>query len=119
MKAKIRLREINKDRRYKLSYKDYPAIRNLYKLSWTMAHIAKIAGVSHQRISQIIDRKGTEKDRGKVIARRNLRKYRMDKKYRARMLEQKRNYWKYKKETILKYERSKAKKKVSKLQKAK
>lgn len=92
----FKLIDYNKDRRWKITAEDVQNVFVLDKAGVLMKDIATVLGVSHQRISQILDRNRTMKEVRKVQARKNMAKYRRDKRYRAKMLSDKRLYYKYK-----------------------
>lgn len=109
----LKLKTIGKDRRCKLTEENIKSIISLwFDQELTMQEIADRYKISHQRVSQIVDRNGTMKDRRKAYARKHLRKYQTDKKYRVKMSELKRGYRIYKLKMIKNYERQQAKKKV-------
>lgn len=98
------LKEIKKDRRCKLSDHNVKNIIRLYNdEKYTMMNIAGYFGVSHQRISQIVDRNGTMEDVRKEDARKFLERYRTDKNFHAKMLLSKKECYRYKTKMILKY----------------
>jgi len=103
------LKTIGKDRRCKLTDTQIRMIKRAYRLEiWTMKGLASLFNVSHQRISQIIDRNGTIEGVRKAEARKNKRRYKVDAKYRAKVSEIKREYYIYKTKVMKKYERKQA-----------
>jgi predicted DNA-binding protein YlxM (UPF0122 family) len=90
------LRDINKDRRCKLTEEHIDFIHQYYHLGLTMGELAEIVGVSRQRIGQVLDIKGTRAD---IIARqvaRNKTRYHDDIAYRRAFLEGKKRSYQYK-----------------------
>lgn len=107
----IQLKTINKDRRYKLSEQDKQNILEMWRgFDFTMQEIAKQFNISHQRVSQIIDINGTEEARIKQNARKFLFRYRNDGKFHSKMLESKKECYKYKVNILKNYEKKSIKK---------
>jgi len=92
----FKLIDYNKDRRWKITAEDVQNVFTYYHWGMTMEDIAKLYKISHQRVSQILDINKTMEGRRKVEARKNMAKYRRDDRYRAKMLSDKRLYYKYK-----------------------
>lgn len=104
----LKLKTINKDRRYKLSEQDKQNILEMWQgFDFTMKEIAGQFKISRQRVSQIIDRNGTEEARIKSDARKFLYKYRNNKKFREKIMQLKKESYIYKTKTLKDYEQEK------------
>jgi len=100
----LKLKTINKDRRCKLTDDDVKMIKNLYRLNiYNMKELASACGVTHQRISQIIDRNKTIYDKRIADAILQACRYRADEKFRRVFLEKKRGYYKRKAKILKQY----------------
>lgn len=78
----MRLKDIGRDDRCVLTDKQIATIR---KSRTVQRVLAEKYGVSHQRISQIQDRTGTQKAIKKYEAKVNLKRYHTDPKYNKKM----------------------------------
>lgn len=94
----MRLKEIGKDARYKLTDREVYIIKRSKK---SQSKLAEQYGVSRQRISAIQDRKGTHQKQVKRDAVKDVIRYRINPKYRAKKLLLKRTTYK-KRKTFLK-----------------
>ena len=78
----MRLKDIGRDDRCKLTDKQIATIR---KSRTVQRVLAEKYGVSHQRISQIQDKTGSQKRIKKIEALAQLERYRTDKQFNAEM----------------------------------
>lgn len=100
----LKLKQINKDRRYKLSDEDTKNVIEMwFGFDFTMKEIAEQFKITHQRVSQIIDRNGTEGARIKANAKKFLYRYRNDKRFHEKMMVAKKECYNYKVKTLKTY----------------
>lgn len=97
----MKLRAINKDRRYQLTDEHIEYIHKAYhEHNMTMSDIAGILWISRQRIGQILDLKGTRKDIVSKQVLHNKLRYHTDDGYKAKFLQSKKDSYKYKVNTL-------------------
>lgn len=95
----LKLIQINKDRRYKLTLKQISAIKSL-KNKYTQEKIAIKYNISRQRVSQIFQTEEAKQIKSQKDARITMKKYREDENYRNKLLQRKKDYYEYKVKTI-------------------
>lgn len=89
-KNNMRLKDIGRDDRCKLTDRQIRTIRNSRTVQ---RELAIKYGVCHQRISQIQDRTKTQEAIKKAEAREHLRRYRTDKVFKAKAQETKKRIY--------------------------
>lgn len=86
--ANIKLRQLNADRRYKLTEKQIKKIKNLKGTGKTQEQVAEKFGISRQRVQMLWKSEKEVKEIHRADARKEILRYRTDEEFRKRHNEQ-------------------------------
>lgn len=103
----LKLKDINKDRRFKLAQSDIEKII-MCKGLFTQVNIAKTYQISRQRVQQLWADPEVIKEKNIRLAKKQIARYREDEEYKKEMSQKKKEWYRYKLKELKKYAKNKS-----------